>query len=102
MKNSLTRFRIMAIACGINLAVGCLILLPLKYFTNMHHNDSFMRVYFVVWTFHGYLYMVYLLTALQLGVQKKMRLRNIVLVLLGGTVPFASFVAERKIVRRYS
>ena len=102
MKSALTRFRIMAIACGINLVLASLILLPLKYLTNLYYNDSFLKVYFVIWTIHGYLYMVYLLTALQLGVQKKMPLANIVLVLLAGTVPFASFIAERKIVRKYS
>jgi integral membrane protein len=51
---------------------------------------------------HGYLYIVYILTALQIGVQKKMSLLTILALIAAGTLPFASFVAERKIVKKYS
>jgi integral membrane protein len=51
---------------------------------------------------HGYLYIVYILTALQIGVQKKMSLFTILALIAAGTLPFASFIAERKIVKKYS
>jgi integral membrane protein len=51
---------------------------------------------------HGYLYIVYILTALQIGVQKKMSLPTILVLIAAGTLPFASFIAERKIVKKYS
>jgi integral membrane protein len=51
---------------------------------------------------HGYLYIVYILTALQIGVQKKMSLFTILVLIAAGTLPFASFIAERKIVQKYS
>jgi integral membrane protein len=51
---------------------------------------------------HGYLYIVYILTALQIGVQKKMSLLTILALIAAGTLPFASFVAERRIVKKYS
>ncbi len=51
---------------------------------------------------HGYLYIVYILTALQIGVQKKMSLPTILALIAAGTLPFASFVAERRIVKKYS
>jgi len=51
---------------------------------------------------HGYLYIVYILTALQIGVQKKMSLPIILALIAAGTLPFASFVAERRIVKKYS
>jgi integral membrane protein len=48
---------------------------------------------------HGFLYMVYLVTAFDLAVRAKWRFVRTVLVLLAGTVPFLSFVAERAVVR---
>lgn len=92
----------MAIACGTNLLIATFILLPLKYFTSQANNSTFMSVYAILWTLHGYLYMIYLLTVLQLGVKKGISFRTMTLLCLAGTVPFASFIAERKIVRQYS
>jgi integral membrane protein len=51
---------------------------------------------------HGYLYIVYILTALQIGVQKRMSLVTILLLIAAGTIPFASFIAERRVVKKYS
>lgn len=51
---------------------------------------------------HGYLYIVYILTVLQIGVQKKMSLLTILVLIAAGTLPFASFIAERRIVKRYN
>jgi integral membrane protein len=50
---------------------------------------------------HGYFYIVYILTALQLGVQRKMSLLSILWLTLAGTLPVASFIAERRMVRRF-
>jgi integral membrane protein len=50
---------------------------------------------------HGYLYIIYILTALQIGVQKKMPLYAILGLSLAGTLPVASFVAERRMMRRF-
>ena len=51
---------------------------------------------------HGYFYIVYILTVLQLAVQKKMSLRMIIALVAAGTIPVASFIAERTIVKKYS
>ena len=48
---------------------------------------------------HGVLYMIYLVTAFDLGWKMKWRIERILLVMLAGTLPFASFVAERKVAR---
>ena len=89
----------MSIACGITLLLLTFIYLPAKYiFTAFDENSPW--VYFSF--FHGYLYIVYMLTVLQLGVQKKMALKRMALLILAGTIPFASFIAERKIVKEYS
>ena len=47
---------------------------------------------------HGFLYIVYVVTVLTLAYQARWRPLRTILVLLAGTVPFASFVAERKVV----
>ena len=51
---------------------------------------------------HGYFYIIYILTVLQLAVQKRMSLLTIIALTAAGTIPFASFIAERKIVKKYS
>lgn len=48
---------------------------------------------------HGFLYMVYLVTVLLLGTALRWAPGKLVLVMLAGTVPLMSFVAERRIAR---
>ena len=51
---------------------------------------------------HGWIYAVYLLTALQFSVKARWELRRVIWLALAGTLPIASFIAERKIVKTYS
>ena len=44
---------------------------------------------------HGYLYMLLLITAVDLGLRAKWSWKRLILIALAGTVPFLSFVAER-------
>jgi len=55
----------------------------------------------VVGTLHGFLYIVYLVTAFQLTRRLGVPKWKMLLVLLAGTVPFCAFVAERKMTRRF-
>lgn len=89
MRNALLRYRIMAYTVGCVLVVLMCVGLPLKYFGN---NDIV-----VVWTAvpHGYLYMVLLITAIDLGRRAHWGWQRLLLIALAGTVPFLSFVAER-------
>lgn len=96
---ALNRFRLMAILCGVNLLLLIFGYMPAKHIFDLvatHHWMIFIPVA------HGYLYIVYILTALQIGVQKKMSLITILALIAAGTIPFASFIAERKIVKRNS
>jgi integral membrane protein len=52
----------------------------------------------VLWTAHGWLYVLYVVAAFHLAYQLRWRPVRTVLVLLAGTVPFMSFVAERRVV----
>jgi integral membrane protein len=99
MKTPLARFRTMAIICGVNLLLLAFLYMPLKYMTDFIETNSFLIAIPIA---HGYFYIVYILTVLQLSVQKKIKFMTMVALVLAGTIPFASFVAERKIVQQYS
>ena len=88
VRAALTRYRVMAWVVGVLLAVLVLVGMPLKY---LGGNDSV-----VVWTGvpHGWLYMVLLVTAYDLGRRVNWPWKRMFLIALGGTVPFMSFVAE--------
>jgi integral membrane protein len=51
---------------------------------------------------HGYLYPVYVLTAIQFAAKAKWSLMRMLGLILAGTLPIASIVAERRVVRTYS
>ena len=89
----------MAIICGINLLVLIFAYLPAKYAFDLIENHRYLIVVPIA---HGYFYIAYILTVLQLGVQKRIKLLTLAWLILAGTLPFASFIAERKIVKKYS
>ena len=88
IRGALTRYRVMAYVVGILLVVLVCVGLPLKYIWS----DG--RV--VTWTGmpHGWLYMILLITAYDLGRRVKWSIKWFLLIMAAGTVPFLSFVAE--------
>ena len=94
MRNALLRYRVMAYLVGTLLVVLTLVGLPLKY---VYGDD---RV--VTWTGipHGWLYMVLIITAVDLGRRAHWSWRRLLLIALAGTVPFLSFVAEHTVTRK--
>ena len=89
---ALTRFRVMAWLTGVMLLILVFVAMPMKYIGD---DDSLVRIVGVA---HGWLYIVYIITVLTLAYQARWRPLRTLLVLLAGTIPFASFVAERKVV----
>jgi integral membrane protein len=89
---ALIPYRVMAWVTGVLLLILTFVAVPMQIFGN----DD--RLVGIVGMAHGYLYMVYVVTALVLAYQARWRPGRTVLVLLAGTIPFASFVAERKVV----
>ena len=47
-------------------------------------------------TAHGWFYFIYLITALDLSLKARLDLKRVLVTLIAGTVPFLSFVVERK------
>ncbi|MDI2128244.1 DUF3817 domain-containing protein [Yinghuangia seranimata] len=87
----LTRYRVMAYVTGVWLLLLCLCMV-FKY-----GFDKGSDLTFYVSQIHGLLYMIYLVAAFDLSMKMKWKFERMLLIMLAGTIPFASFVAERKI-----
>ena len=68
--------------------------MPLKYFFGEP------RPVALVGMLHGFLYMAYIVCTLILAERCRWRPTDAVVILLAGTIPIASFVAERQVTRR--
>jgi integral membrane protein len=88
IRGALLRYRIMAYLVGTLLVVLVLVGVPLKYFGG---NGLVVTVTGVP---HGWLYMVLIFTAYDLGRRVHWPWGRLILIALAGTVPFLSFWAE--------
>ncbi len=99
MKSSLARFRVMAIVAGVMSLLLWFVDLPVVYlFDNPDWKAAVAWIPFV----HGWIYFAYVLVALQFSVKAKWPISKILWLLLAGTLPVASLIAERRVVRSYS
>lgn len=92
-KAVLTRYRAMAYVTGVLLVLLCLGMIA-KYLLGMDGAADLTRVVAIA---HGWLYVIYLVVAFDLGSKAKWPVGKQVLVLLAGTIPTAAFFVERKI-----
>jgi integral membrane protein len=94
-KSVLTRYRVMAYTTGVLLVLLCLSMIA-KYGLDISGAADVTRVVAIA---HGWLYVVYLVVAFDLGSKAKMPIGRQLWVLLAGTIPTAAFFVERKISR---
>ena len=88
MSGSLTRYRVMAYVVGVLLLLLVFVAMPLRYIWHIETPVAMV---------HGYAYMVYLVTVLDLSLRCKWQVfPRTLLIMLAGTVPFFSFYAEHK------
>lgn len=87
------RFQIAAWVTGTVLATMTVVGLPWKYLFG--HGET--TWYALGWQLHGFLFMVYIVTVLDLAIRARWSPGRTVLVALAGTVPFLSFVFERRV-----
>lgn len=93
LRGPLLRYRVLAYATGV--ALLCLTAaFILKYAADSPGMMSWAGVT------HGLFYMVYLVVAVDLALKARWSIKGTILVLLAGTIPFLSFVAERAVSRR--
>lgn len=94
VESALNFYRVMAYVVGVMLLVLC-VGMVVKYGFD---NGTMVAV---VGPIHGFLYMVYLVAAINLGLIKaRWSLGYMLLVLVAGTIPFLSFVLERSVTER--
>ena len=88
------RYRAMAYLVGTGLLVLCLVGMPLQYLAGAPQVDA------VVGPIHGFLYIVYLLTAVDLARRARFTLGQMGAMIGAGFLPFLAFVIERRVARR--
>ncbi|QHC31427.1 MULTISPECIES: DUF3817 domain-containing protein [unclassified Streptomyces] len=94
-KSVLTRYRVMAYTTGVLLVLLCLSMIA-KYGLDISGAADVTRAVAIA---HGWLYVVYLVFAFDLGSKAKWPVGKQLWVLLAGTIPTAAFFVERKISR---
>ena len=88
MKSALTRYRALAYATGVFLLLLTTNVL-LKYVFHTGHLGAWVAIA------HGWLYLAYVVVTVDLWFRTRLDVVRTVGVVLAGTIPFMSFVAER-------
>ena len=89
----------MAIICGVLSLILWFFYMPAKYIFHLERTQPN-----IIWItqVHGALYIFYVLAALQLSVKMRKSMTELIWMVLAGTLPVASFILERKVVRQSS
>ncbi|HVU91026.1 MAG TPA: DUF3817 domain-containing protein [Jatrophihabitans sp.] len=90
----LKAYRFLAFLTGVVLLSGCIALI-LKYSTDLHMEPGTGYL----WVAHGWFYFIYVIVTAVLGFKLRWPLPRYVLVMLAGTIPTMSFVAEHFVTR---
>ncbi|NYI06497.1 DUF3817 domain-containing protein [Allostreptomyces psammosilenae] len=88
----LNAYRAMAYATGVMLLLLC-VAMVIRY--GLDGGDTMSAI---ISPIHGFLYMVYLVTTVMVGLRLNWGVGKMVLIALAGTIPVCSFVAERRVV----
>lgn len=95
VRGALLRYRVMAYVVGVLLVVLMCIGMPLKYLSDNQYLEAIgTSINTVLGIAHGWLYMLLIITAVDLGRRVAWTWKRLVVIALAGTVPFLSFVAE--------
>lgn len=92
---SLMAFRVMALVTGVVLLVGTIGLIA--QWSGAHSIEAGVSK---LWLVHGYLYLLYVVSVLNLGVKLRWKFVRIAIIALAGTIPTASFFAEHYVTRQ--
>lgn len=91
---ALLRYRVMAYVVGVVLVTLVFVALPLKYLAGLAEEQVA-----IAWTVHGWLFILYITTVLDLALRQRWGPGKAILTVLGGVVPFLSFVMEHRVTR---
>ncbi|MEU5879298.1 DUF3817 domain-containing protein [Spirillospora sp. NPDC047279] len=93
MEAAINRYRVLAIIVGVMLILVCFVGFPLRVFADNGTPSAFIS------PTHGILYIVYLAFAYDLWRKTAWPLKQMVIMVSAGLVPFLAFFVEKKIVR---
>jgi integral membrane protein len=93
VKGALARFRVLAYIVGVGLLALCFGMVMNYAFDEGQYSA-------IIGPVHGFLYIVYLVTIVDLALKARWSLKGTILVMLSGVVPVGSFFAERAVTRR--
>ena len=94
IKGALARYRVLAYIVG----VGLLALVAAMVMNYGFDQPQYSRI---VGPVHGFLYVIYLVLTVDLGLKARWPIVRTGLVLLAGMIPFVSFIVERRISREF-
>ena len=94
IETALRNYRIAAWVTGVGLLILVFVAMPLKYFFGQPTLVS------IVGVTHGFLYMIYIVCTLLLAERCRWKPLDALVILIAGTVPLASFFAERRVTAR--
>jgi integral membrane protein len=94
IETALRNYRIAAWVTGVGLLILVFVAMPLKYFFGQPALVS------IVGVTHGFLYMIYIVCTLLLAERCRWKPLDALVILIAGTVPLASFIAERRVTAR--
>jgi len=97
LPGAVLRYRVMAYVVGTALLVLTTIVI-LQY--GFHQRSDMKTPEMIVAPIHGYLYIVYLVTAADLARRARWGIGRIVLVVCSGFVPFLAFIIEHRVYRQ--
>ena len=98
LESAMRRYRVMAIWAGVMSLLLWFVDLPIKY---IWPNSSLHNA--VVWIpiVHGFTYPIYVLAAFHYCIKARKSLATTVAFILAGTLPVASFIAERRAIAEF-
>ena len=91
MTSALLRYRVLAYLVGAMLLVLVFVAVPLHYLADSPKLSQ------IVSPIHGFLFFVYVVLTFDLSRYLKWSLPRTLLIMVSGTIPFMSFVMERKV-----
>ena len=94
LAGAVLRYRIMAWTVGVGLLILVFGRVPLQY------GAGVPQVSEIVGPFHGFLYIVYLLCAVDLARRARFTLLQMAAMIAAGSVPFVAFIIEHRVMKR--
>ena len=92
--SAIGRFRIIAICEGISFLILLLIAMPLKYLA------GFPQAVLIVGWIHGFLFIVYIISTLDVKIAKKWSVQKSIMALVASLVPLGPFILDKKILSK--